>query len=335
MTRYGAQFGPDITFLGVDPVDLDDAAALAAADVVIVGAPFDGGTSHRPGTRFGPQAIRQTDYLPHDGSRPHLALRVDALQDIKVVDAGDVEMPPGEIERALGTLEQAVYQVASAGAVPARPRWRPLDRAARRDRRRPAPRLRQGVDDPLRRARRHRGHRVRLALRPRPADAPADRVGRAARRPVPPDGAARLLARPRDVELDGRAEHALLRDDRDRQAWPGGLPGRGLRDRARRVRRGLPLRRHRRLRPRARARHRHPGAWRALLAAAPRRRTSDLPRAARRRDRRGRGVAALRPRRDHCVPRQPGLPRGAVRARRQEDRHHARPRRTASGGPQK
>ena len=118
MTRYGAQFGPDITFLGVDPVDLEDAGALAAADVVVVGAPFDGGTSHRPGTRFGPQAIRQTCYLAQDGSRPHLALRVDALRDIRVVDAGDVEMPPGEIERALGNLEEAVYAVASAGAVP-------------------------------------------------------------------------------------------------------------------------------------------------------------------------------------------------------------------------
>ncbi|WP_028636106.1 agmatinase [Nocardioides sp. URHA0032] len=118
MTRYGAQFGPDITFLGVDPVDLDDAEALAAADVVVVGAPFDGGTSHRPGTRFGPMAIRQTDYLPQDGSRPHLALRVDALRDLRVVDAGDVEMPPGEIERALGALEQAVYRVSAAGAIP-------------------------------------------------------------------------------------------------------------------------------------------------------------------------------------------------------------------------
>ena len=118
MTRYGAQFGPDITFLGVEPVDLADHDALAAADVVIVGAPFDGGTSHRPGTRFGPQAIRSTDYLGHDGSRPHMALRVDALRDLRVVDAGDVEMPPGEIERALTALEEAVYAVASAGAVP-------------------------------------------------------------------------------------------------------------------------------------------------------------------------------------------------------------------------
>ena len=34
-----------------------------------MGAPFDGGTSYRPGTRFGPRAIRTTDYLDHDGSR--------------------------------------------------------------------------------------------------------------------------------------------------------------------------------------------------------------------------------------------------------------------------
>ena len=118
MSRYGSQFGPDVTFLGVDPVDLDDAEALRGADVVVVGAPFDGGTSYRAGCRFGPQAIRSTDYLPHDGSRPHLALRVDALRDLRVVDAGDVMMPPGDIERALGALEEAVARVAGAGAVP-------------------------------------------------------------------------------------------------------------------------------------------------------------------------------------------------------------------------
>jgi agmatinase len=111
-------FGPDVTFLGVDRCDLAEPASFAGADVVIVGAPFDGGTSHRPGTRFGPQAIRSTDYLPHDGSRPHLALRVDALRDLRVVDAGDVEMPPGEIERSLAALEEAVTTVAAAGAIP-------------------------------------------------------------------------------------------------------------------------------------------------------------------------------------------------------------------------
>src|SRR6476660_416479 len=107
MARYGAQFGPDITFLGVPACDLDDEATYAGADVVVVGAPFDGGTSHRPGTRFGPQAIRMTDYLPHECSRSSLALRTDPRQDPDVVDAGYFDMPPGDIETTLGRLEAA------------------------------------------------------------------------------------------------------------------------------------------------------------------------------------------------------------------------------------
>ncbi len=116
--RYGSQFGPDVTFLGVPTCDWRDPESLAGADVVVLGAPFDGGTSHRPGTRFGPYAIRTTDYLGHDGSRPSLALRVDALKDLVVRDAGDVEMPPGDIETALARLREAVAAVASTGAVP-------------------------------------------------------------------------------------------------------------------------------------------------------------------------------------------------------------------------
>src|SRR6188768_1356429 len=121
MTRYGPQFGPDITFLGVPRCDLDDPATYAEADIVVLGAPFDGGTSHRPGARFGPQAIRTTDYLPHDGSRPSLALRTDGLADLKVYDAGDVEMFSGDIEVALPALEAAVEKVARAGAIPVVP----------------------------------------------------------------------------------------------------------------------------------------------------------------------------------------------------------------------
>jgi agmatinase len=118
MTRYGPMFGPDVTFLGVERCDLDDAETYAGADVVIVGAPFDGGTSHRPGARFGPSAIRQACYLPHDGSRPSLALRVDALQDLRVLDAGDVETYSGDIEGSLRAIEEAVARVSASGAIP-------------------------------------------------------------------------------------------------------------------------------------------------------------------------------------------------------------------------
>ena len=111
-------YGPDATFVGVPAADLDDPASYAGSGAVIVGAPFDGGTSHRPGARFGPQAIRLTDYLPHDGSRPHLALDVDPLVELAVVDVGDVEMPSGDTELSLQRLEEAVARIAGTGAVP-------------------------------------------------------------------------------------------------------------------------------------------------------------------------------------------------------------------------
>ncbi|WP_111510209.1 agmatinase [Mycobacterium kyogaense] len=118
MARYGTQFGPDITFLGVPRCTWDEPATYADADVVIIGAPFDGGTSHRAGTRFGPQFMRQTDYNPHDGSRPSLAMRVDALRDVTVYDAGDVEMFAGDAAKSVADLQKAVYTVTANGAVP-------------------------------------------------------------------------------------------------------------------------------------------------------------------------------------------------------------------------
>jgi agmatinase len=118
MARLGNMYGPDATFLGVPPADLADPSSWAGSDILIIGAPFDGGTSHRPGARFGPQAIRFTDYLPHDGSRPHLALGVDPLAELRIADAGDVEMPSGDTELSLQRLERAVQRASEAGAIP-------------------------------------------------------------------------------------------------------------------------------------------------------------------------------------------------------------------------
>src|SRR5205823_4241253 len=114
----GGMFGPDVTFLGVERCDLEDAAQLKGADAVIIGAPYDAGASYRGGARFGPKMIRTTDYLPHDSSRPHLALRVDPLKDLRVLDAGDVEMPGVEARLPLDNLENAVRIVSEAGAIP-------------------------------------------------------------------------------------------------------------------------------------------------------------------------------------------------------------------------
>ncbi len=114
----GTSLGPDVTFLGVPRASLDDPSTFAEADVVIIGAPFDGGTSYRAGARFGPNAIRTTDYLPHTGYRPHLALGVDPLGALNVVDAGDAYMPSGNIDLSLANLEEAVATIATSGAIP-------------------------------------------------------------------------------------------------------------------------------------------------------------------------------------------------------------------------
>jgi agmatinase len=116
MANFGNMYGPSFTFLGVPECDLDLPATFSGADVVIVGAPIDSGTSHRSGAKFGPQAIRGGDYLPHDAQRPHLALRVDALKDLKVVDAGDLMMPGHDLVSSLKVLEQATEKISQAGA---------------------------------------------------------------------------------------------------------------------------------------------------------------------------------------------------------------------------
>jgi len=118
LERLGNMYGPDFTFLGVEKCDLSKPETFAGADIVIVGAPFDGGTSHRSGAKFGPQAIRGADYLPHDGSRPHMALRTDGLKDLKVVDAGDLAMLSGDTEGALALLEKATELITHSGAIP-------------------------------------------------------------------------------------------------------------------------------------------------------------------------------------------------------------------------
>ena len=117
MANHGNLYGPDFTFLGIPRCDLADPTSYAGLDVVIVGAPIDSGTSYRSGAKFGPQAIRMGDYLSHDGQRPHLALRVDALQELKIADAGDLLMPPGNLEDALAVLHDATEKISRAGAI--------------------------------------------------------------------------------------------------------------------------------------------------------------------------------------------------------------------------
>jgi len=105
------------TFCGVPTVPIDELAG-SGADVVILGAPIDWGATYRGGARFGPKAIREADYLDADMHRPHLPTGIDPFEQFSVVDAGDIEVAPGYLERGLETLADTVERIAEAGAIP-------------------------------------------------------------------------------------------------------------------------------------------------------------------------------------------------------------------------
>ena len=111
----GESFGARGSFCGVPHRRFDQARR---GEVVILGAPFDWGASHRPGARFGPKAIREADYLEPDGRRPHLTAGVDPLVELPVVDAGDIPIVGGYIEPSLDSIQHRVRTVAQAGAIP-------------------------------------------------------------------------------------------------------------------------------------------------------------------------------------------------------------------------
>ena len=68
-------------------------------DVAILGAPFDGGVSFRPGARFGPSAVRQASR--HLRPAYHPDLEVAPFRVLQAVDAGDVPCNPFDLDEAL------------------------------------------------------------------------------------------------------------------------------------------------------------------------------------------------------------------------------------------
>ena len=101
-----------LTFAGVPYTQ--DAAELVGVDVAIVGAPTDDLVSDRPGTRYGPRAIRAASCPPG----PHLEAGIDAFDALRVVDFGDAPVVPSDPVATHAAIENVVGQVVAAGAVP-------------------------------------------------------------------------------------------------------------------------------------------------------------------------------------------------------------------------
>lgn len=102
-----------LTFAGLPYTE--DPAELAGVDAAIVGAPMDDLTSDRPGTRYGPRAIRAAGCV----AGPHLQAGIDAIGEaLRVVDFGDAPVLPGDPVRSHRAIEELVGEVVAAGAIP-------------------------------------------------------------------------------------------------------------------------------------------------------------------------------------------------------------------------
>lgn len=94
---------------------LPAAADATGLDVAFVGVPLDIGTSHRPGTRFGPRQIRAESTM----LRPYnMATRLSPFDHVQVADVGDIAIDAFDLKRSVELIEAGLSRIVAAGAVP-------------------------------------------------------------------------------------------------------------------------------------------------------------------------------------------------------------------------
>lgn len=83
----------------------------ASSDIIMLGLPFDGTVSYRPGSRFAPEQIRLASWGLEEYS-PNFDKH---LEDINFHDAGDLEFPLGNTYKSLEVIEQNVEDIYKDG----------------------------------------------------------------------------------------------------------------------------------------------------------------------------------------------------------------------------
>ena len=93
----------------------EDVRKVGDYEAAFVGVPFDTGTTYRPGTRFGPQAVRRISAV-YDGYSVDGG--VDLFEELDICDAGDVFVIPGNIEKSFDQVSKAISHIYTSGAFP-------------------------------------------------------------------------------------------------------------------------------------------------------------------------------------------------------------------------
>jgi len=85
-----------------------------SSTAVLFGVPFDGTTSFKPGARFAPNAMREDSWAIESYS-PYLDLD---LEDLKLFDYGNLELPFGDKKNALRMIQEHVQNIIDVNKIP-------------------------------------------------------------------------------------------------------------------------------------------------------------------------------------------------------------------------
>jgi agmatinase len=108
--RVSPRFAGLVTFARVPRLE-DVKPEHRPVDWAVLGVPFDGGVTFRPGTRFGPRAIREASQTIRRYSIEH---DVDVAEALSIADAGDAQVLPFDLEGTLQRLAEHAQAVGDA-----------------------------------------------------------------------------------------------------------------------------------------------------------------------------------------------------------------------------
>ena len=102
------------TFMRLPHVGLDD-PRLKDVDIGLIGTPWDGGTTNRPGPRHGPRQLRDASTMIRAENG---ATRVRPFEALNCADLGDVGPNPADVDDSLTRITAFYDKVVAAGIRP-------------------------------------------------------------------------------------------------------------------------------------------------------------------------------------------------------------------------
>lgn len=102
------------TFMRLPHIPLDD-PKMSDVDIGIIGAPWDGGTTNRPGPRHGPRQLRDYSTMIRAGNT---VTGVRPFERVNCADLGDVPPNPADVNDSLERFTDYYKRVKAAGITP-------------------------------------------------------------------------------------------------------------------------------------------------------------------------------------------------------------------------